>query len=139
MPDQVQCPNCGGYKTDEHSEFVNPKTGKPDLTSGGYCILMLLWLIIYVGLIFVLLLVFRADERNTPGCLISLVMVMIFIWFHIKYVRVGKDAQKFYKYECRICGYHWQWREGQPRPTINVRGDLIEKGEQRLERQHRKE
>ena len=33
---------------------------------------------------------------------------------------------------CYLCGYKWEWQVGTPEPSINVRPDLMAKGEQRL-------
>ena len=35
-------------------------------------------------------------------------------------------------YKCDLCGYAWYWGPGHPLPSVNIRPDLIAKGEQRL-------
>jgi hypothetical protein len=38
-----------------------------------------------------------------------------------------------YNYECRLCGYEWEWRSNTPRPVAIVRPELIARGAQKLE------
>ena len=38
-----------------------------------------------------------------------------------------------YYYSCALCGYQWSWQVGTPWPNVQVRPDLITKGEQRLQ------
>jgi hypothetical protein len=52
----------------------------------------------------------------------------------IEKVEVGKS----YDYYCQLCGYRWTWRTGEPQPRINLRPDLIAKGNQRLEEEEKK-
>jgi hypothetical protein len=137
MANQVQCPNCGGYKVNEDVIGIDSKTGKsfPVL---GYCGFVVLLMVIYV-MVGALWLAVYGNKPTTSSCLMSTVFILLFFWGTYKFNKREKRAWNLYKYECKLCGYQWEWREGQPRPTVNVRPDLIEKGEQRLEQQRRKE
>lgn len=47
--------------------------------------------------------------------------------------RRATTKTKTYTYLCHLCGYQWVWQSDQPWPQVNVRPDLIAKGEQKLE------
>ena len=40
-----------------------------------------------------------------------------------------------YDFQCVICGYKWNWKEGDPLPQVTVRPDLIHMGEKKLQKE----
>jgi len=54
-------------------------------------------------------------------------------------VQISKEAITGYRYYCNICGNRWQWDVGTSLPRVTLRPDLIQKGEQRLEDERRKQ
>ncbi len=135
MPDQVQCPNCGGYKVEKELTFIDQKTGKQD-TGAGFCAMLLLGMLGIAG-VGVLAVIFQNTSLSTPIQIVLLAAILIFLWLTTRGTNREASMDKVYKYECRICGYHWQ---GQHQSKgVTVRPELIEKGEQLLEKQRRKE
>jgi hypothetical protein len=52
-------------------------------------------------------------------------------------LRNVKVVGTIYHYTCSLCGYKWPWRTGEPLPPVQIRPDLIAKGEERLEQERR--
>lgn len=71
-----------------------------------------------VGLIF-----FLVGLLSSAGCIITLK----------NNNKAEKRAYNIYKYHCDLCGFNWEWREGQPLPKVNVNPDLIARGAKKLE------
>jgi hypothetical protein len=44
-----------------------------------------------------------------------------------------KKAGEYHQFNCLLCGYRWEWREGEPWPEVQVRPELIARGTQKLE------
>lgn len=144
MSDQVQCPNCGGYKIDGKILRVDPSTGQ--VIKYGGCFLVVITIMLYVGAVqclwFLLFFlgekIFSGVEINPAIGLLAIAATFVLpffvvIPFYIERNAAKKRAYNLYVYHCNLCGYDWQWREGQPRPKVSVQPDLIEKGEQRLQ------
>lgn len=109
--DQVQCPNCGGYRVYQHvaSSHLETYTKKLDLISrliwGGTVFCSLGLLLLAKGVRDIL---FKGEEPGT--------------------IQVADSYQN----TCLLCGYQWIWKVGDPLPQAQVRPDLIAAGEQRL-------
>jgi hypothetical protein len=117
--DQVQCPNCGGYKVEiTHVEDVREK--EEITVSSGTNIrrwgCFILAGIATFGLSFLFLL-----DRGFREGLVS--------GKGVKHHYVGK----IYYYTCYLCGYKWEWDTRTPRPEVHIRPDLLAKSAQRLE------
>jgi hypothetical protein len=132
MANQVQCPNCGGFKIDQNIYQIDPSTGKRIASGCGT------WFLEFVVSI-VLGLIFSALTQNESMIIVvvPLVFIPLYIWSEIKRSRAKARSYNIYNYECKLCGYKWAWREGTPLPIINIRPDLIAQGEQRLEEERR--
>ncbi len=146
MSNQVQCPNCGGYKTEtvkvedvSTKETVSSDERKRNTTT---------WLkafpvYIVLGLIFISIGVWVNDSGNSPFLICGGIFFIVFPLYMIprsmsqktKRVRIGQ----IYNYYCYLCGYKWSWTSGTSLPKVNIRPDLIEQGNQRLEAEHRKQ
>jgi hypothetical protein len=143
MSNQVQCPSCGGYKVDGKVFRIDPSTGKPPISLGcGFIFQMiLLWTFLLMVEVVLMTIIFPGDHQNTSGTIMGLVayvlpFVVIIPFYRRQSVKINeakKRAYNLYDYRCNLCGYNWQWREGQPRPKVKVKPGLIAKGEQRLE------
>jgi hypothetical protein len=118
MSDQVQCPNCGGYRVQT--------TGVEKIWNREVVYLsedeikqrkrrIIIFGIFTFGLGFLLFSGKHAQEQLRSGTLYK-----------------DKDVGEIYHFTCWICGYKWDWQTGTPKPTIKVRPDLIAAGEQRL-------
>lgn len=107
MAEQVQCPNCGGYRV-ETSEVETLWDPVP------------------------------LDERKKAIFSFPLIapFAILFAVLFPNFFR--KSRGKLYHYYCYLCGYKWAWETGTPTPQVNVRPDLIAKGEQRLEEERRR-
>jgi len=127
MSDQVQCPNCGGYKVSGSAiiEKVFPEEREVRPLGTSYIIffwvLFLTFVILTLGI--GLLFLFSSQIRKPLGGKQELV----------KTSRVAG-----YHYTCQLCGYQWTRRVGTPQPEVHVRSDLIAKGEQRLKEERRR-
>lgn len=137
MANQVQCPSCGGYKSDSTLTLIDPKTGKkvPSTTCGGIILVIAIAFLGGQGIA-----PFIPSDFGIPFIVLTLAIVL-FLSYKIATTPTAaeKRATSHYKYHCNICGYKWEWHEGQPRPKVNVRPDLIAQGEQRLEEERRKQ
>jgi transcription elongation factor Elf1 len=122
MTDQVQCPNCGGYK-------VNTTTDKVDRKSGnavpGCGVLFVLFFFAVIGWLL------GVGLNDAAYALCGLLITGTFIWGLSTYLKA--DKIKRYHHTCWLCGYKWIRREDEPLPPVNIRPDLIAKGEQKLE------
>lgn len=134
---QVQCPNCGGYKTDAEKIRIDPKTGQKFDWIG--CS-QVTWLLVIVSALTTIGFV------TNQGILIALALLLAFLggpalafWSGTKKSQAEKRAYDLYKYYCKLCGYRWEWRKGAPPPKVSVRPDLIQQGEQRLEEERRQQ
>ena len=153
MGDQVQCPNCGGYRTETiraepiYGKLV-PFTDKEKrarwfgwfLFGGAGIPLLLLMSCGLAGLNLV-----GGGGLQGSITLFSLVCFPLFlalIWSGILYFLLFKLSKgtrpveaTIYHYACWLCGYKWNWHLGTPMPEVRVRPDLIAKGEQHLREQ----
>jgi len=143
MSDQVQCPNCGGYKTEEKDRTMTYGAPIPldeSRKKGCHSLWLRSSVFLIIGVVIVSM-IFFADHQSTmalfvlmiylPGALLgSGVLWLMRFWYMRTSSRPVEDV--VYSYCCWICGYRWNWQSGTPLPVVNVRPDLIAKGEQRL-------
>ena len=146
MSTQVQCPNCGGYKTE--TVKVEDVSVKENVTSDERKKNTISWLKafpVYVAIALVLFflggIIKDTDPSGSMLCgTFSIVFILIAV-FMIPYSMTRKTKKirvgQIYSYYCYLCGYKWSWETGTPLPTVNVRPDLIASGEQRLEEEAR--
>ena len=100
MANQVQCPSCGGYK-------VNEEDGSGCASNISTHLILTVftfgvWIIAWI----LIALVENAMKGSRP-----------------------KPDPTLHSYTCQICGYKWTWREGTPRPKVNVRPEFLAKME----------
>jgi hypothetical protein len=135
MSNQLQCPNCGGYKVTSQIGSITksfPLTWEQRSRRIG-CSMVL------TGVLGVVL----QNSLSNGKIIISLIvgmlilisfLVLLFLVFErTRTIVVGKS----YTSTCLLCGYQWQWLEGQPRTDVNVKPDLIAMGAKRLEEEER--
>ena len=143
--DQLQCPNCGGFKNEDKIEYLNLAGGKV-LVPGcnTWIVAFLMAGIVWAGCAFLADLVGLTKSettRNAVQLAIAVLSFVVFLFLLIGGYHGGnksvKEAIKIHNLECRLCGYKWRWQEGTPYPTVTLRPDLIAKGEQELERKAR--
>lgn len=103
MSNQVQCPNCGGFKT--FNLYDQWKEDNPPVIAGGYIIPVILLLIFPIGTIIGLYMLFNQQPQQ--------------------------PAPSPNLYKCQLCAYKWVQKPGQVL-SVNVRPDLIQQGEQQL-------
>lgn len=150
---QVRCPNCGGYRVADHIDRIETDSRKivapPSEPFGFLDFMAVLSILMIIGGI--------AFGILNPGFLIVTVIGILFliiIWVFKRLIRsaTGRDPDDEFKkkhaqfiamtieqhtYNCVLCGYHWSWAEGDARPDVTIRSDLIQKGEQRLREEER--
>lgn len=140
MSNQVQCPNCGGYKIDvEKVESIGTYT-RNDIGTGCLVYLISLFIIlpIYMFLIAVVIALF-----------IMVITIPLAIWLYrgmnsaslsiVNAMRGYVEQAKKYWLKCELCGYAWIWRTDEPYPSIQTRPELIAQGEQKLAADRRKQ
>lgn len=140
MSNQVQCPNCGGYKIDvEKMESIGVyKRNDPGTACLTALVGLFIILPIYLFLIAVVIALF-----------IMVITIPLGIWLYrgmesaslaiTNAIRGYEEHAKKYWLKCELCGYSWIWRTDEPYPTVQTRPDLIAQGEQKLEAQRRKQ
>jgi hypothetical protein len=111
MSDQVQCPNCGGYRVYQQvaSSHLETHTRRSNLGARVFAGVLTFY---SVGLFLL--------DKGTRDALVK-----------------GEEQETTkvadsYQNSCLLCGYLWVWTVGDPLPQVQVRPDLIAVGEQRL-------
>jgi len=141
---QIQCPNCGGYKTSQEIVAIDPKTGNTMSGTGwGGCVMALtIGIIIFIIIALILSAIAGAlnlnieDNPITPICTVSLGMFVGTVSFMMWFSRLSQGVNRGYtRYTCNLCGF--QWDDRHPTPKVNIRPDLIALGEKRLEEERR--
>lgn len=142
MSEQVQCPNCGGFRTEDHGDgsSVNIKA---------------LGLFILVTAIIEFIYVFlhhREDNLEMKIIIVSLIVTFISMGVAIvlglftfiislviptppRFFKIPPREDGSIKYSCHLCGYRWLHSPHAPGPQINVNRELIRLGEERLRRE----
>ncbi len=129
MSNQAQCPNCGGYKTNQNVFQIDPTTGKQP--SGGFSLFLKSIIVLFV--VFGVLSIVTSEEFLTKALIIAFPIFMVFaLWQGISNGKAKQRSYNLYKYQCNLCGYKWEWQHGQPLPKVKVQPDLIAKGEKLL-------
>ena len=123
MENQVQCPNCGGYKVVTETRRINPKTQKESTTTRGQYIAAY-----SIGSVFILL---GIGTHYIFGIISGILVIALFILISI----LNKKMINKYYNACSLCGYKWSRLENEPEPQVVVRPDLMEKGDIELKRQ----
>lgn len=133
MSNQVQCPNCGGYKI---TSAEVPITGKMPVPIWSRVVGAIVGLAL-VGAGFIISSGIGSYSGKgdsdlawvcwLPGALILLPSLLV--------STQPKKVGKYYTFSCLLCGYQWEWREGQQWPKVKVNPDLIAKGAQKLEQE----
>ncbi len=146
MSEQVQCPNCGGYKVSDNSYPIDSATGTPVQKKGPMGCLLLLLIGSLTALVYPV--AFASDGIDDVDEIIVMSMFVGFfvlselLWIMtiIGTIRKNREIDKMlliartaHEYHCYICGYNWKWVEGDPKPEVKANPDLIVKGMQRLE------
>jgi transcription elongation factor Elf1 len=134
MPNQEQCPNCGGYKVTSQKVAVKKVTPIP--MQNRLKVAGALFGAAVVGI----LLALAIGTEWSIGC----GGFLAFSWLVGAFVNLFKTSTTkvigySYDFYCLICGYRWKWREDQPWPKVNVNPNLIAKGAQKLEEEEETE
>ena len=146
MSDQVQCPNCGGYKTEEKDRTMTygaPIPSDESRKKGCHSLWLRSSVFLIIGAVILSMIYFamfqQSNARLAPLGLVVFLTGALFwsgvLWLmRFWYIRTSSRPvqEVVYSYYCWICGYRWNWRLGTPLPVVNVQPDLIAKGEQRL-------
>jgi rubredoxin len=139
MLGQVQCPNCGGYKTKVTNvrsigDFEGVLSKKLPQPIG--CLAFLVGLGLALGWQWWFCSALLSGDILMPliaGVSLLVGSILALRWLSSKYHEVAKE----YSYECHLCGYQWTWRTDEPKSRVTVRPDLIVRGEQKLEEEER--
>ena len=124
MSNQAQCPNCGGYKV---SSSTTPITQKTPISSSNRIIIAVICLVMIGNGLYVI----TTPGADVIGVVYSVPLILgLFGLFKVLFQPTHmKKVGDFYHFVCLLCGYHWEWREGQPRPKVNVRPEFLAKME----------
>lgn len=158
--DQVQCPNCGGFRVSVHSEsFFHRVTGE-DLRlrwterNSNSCLNALVWLPVLMvsacifgvvaGAVAMVGLAVSGNEELSPqlvfasvisGTVAGITSLATMFFMTRPRPALVEQALRRLTYRCVICGYLCTWPERASAQKITVRTDLIAKGYERLERE----
>lgn len=133
MSNQVQCPNCGGYRVREVENVLGSgKWKKAERTRA-----FIAWMAMAVPVIVIgALIVNSSPEELVPSitCGAILLAVPTFLVLNKTATRIIGKVHR-----CDLCGYIWRQLFDEPSPPVTIRPDLIAKGEQRLkEEEHQR-
>lgn len=140
MADQVQCPNCGGFRVETTTKTIDKKTNKEFDFGCAFWFALLFFAILptLFGASIWLAILSGTYESYPSGRVESMLVLPVGLFFLIlmglyilSYIKAEK-IEKYY-YACVLCGYKWSRRADEPLPSVQVRQDLIAKGAQRLE------
>lgn len=135
MSDQIQCPNCGGYKATSQKvsvKQITPISSEQRLKTSG------IYLVVTAVLLVGMLILLAMKSGYATGCGAFALLYLIAMFVSLLKTNTTKVIGSAYDFSCLICGYRWEWREDQKWPEVHVRPDLIAKGEQRLSEEERK-
>jgi hypothetical protein len=129
--EQIQCPNCGGFETIDVPKNMTGSQGKvaeqlPE--SNGFLIfaavLQCLMFLVCFGMAVLTAMNVTIDKKDIPSALAVFALGMIFsagsLWFTIRQLIQPRHLQNEHVpttrhfFECRSCGYKWDWSAGQP-------------------------
>lgn len=133
---QIQCPNCGGFKTKSKKEDMKeemPITREDQRR-------VMAWLALITIIAFLGVTAAQGVKQGTLAALIALVgFGFIYLYETDGGTRKVQKVGKGFLHTCMLCGYKWWWNPGDPKPQVTVRPELIQKGAQRLEEEKEKE
>ena len=143
MTNQIQCPNCGGYKV---TSSKTPLQQKVALSESERRTMKILGLIIFLPMLGLSIFVCLAASIFVTGldagfytfCTIITVASLAGLLGSLYQRNITKVVGHLHHFTCILCGYHWDWQEGQSWPKVHVDPDLIAKGEQRLKEEERR-
>lgn len=145
MSNQVQCPNCGGYRVETVNKADNKVTNREHTDFWFYILIgggiSLAAAIIFVWGIYDSFHRWRSHPVIAAEVVIPIVLTLIGLlamnagWRHSKADQ--KNLILHYYHTCWLCGYRWNRRADEPLPEVRIRPDLIAKGEQRLQEEAR--
>ncbi len=140
--EQVQCPNCGGYKVYSGPRYQNiPLSGSHQFLNnllGILCVYAVSATI--AGITMSILLAVPPG----PGPLATFllfsgagILVGAFVIGIIMQSQRASPVLIGYDNLCNICGYKWYWQIGTPKPTVKIEKDLLKMGDELLGYQER--
>ena len=139
MADQVQCPNCGGYKTEVTVKYI----GVGVLYEFLGCAVVVLTGVLAGGFVLWWFYALASGNILPPLVATGVLLVVAVVGLILQLSRLHKqqyhEVPKEYSYKCHLCGYQWTWRTDEPKPRVTVRPDLIVRGEQKLEEEREEE
>ncbi len=136
MSDQVQCPNCGGYKiktVEVKNIFAERAISLDERKQRAIAFLKMLPASIVLAVISFFSIKTFDSIMSAYFCSSSIIVVALFLILASMYTKTERvRTGQIYNYYCYLCGYKWSWETGTPLPKVDVRPDLILAGEQRL-------
>lgn len=135
MDGQVQCPNCGGYRVSTTTFWAGGRLRRKPSTFGPYWA----WFQVLAGACMVIVgLVIALAASGDPMPLSLGIMFAAIGAFEIVMGVLGMNVKtSHWNQHCILCDYQWKERPGDPKPVVQVRPDLIQKGAQRLQEEDR--
>lgn len=123
----MQCPNCGGFKSEE-------QYGLDDIVKVPFGLLFLIGIVGYFANFYL-----KLNITYDAAKMAAIIIAPILLFLSIIYAIAHRN-----EFRCRLCGYQWNQSKIPAGTQIQVKQDLIEKGnilleQEELERQRRKE
>ena len=121
MDDQMQCPNCGGFRVETKAQSVYCETDKYIPINPFMRIFVAFGAVFGIFIVLPLLLLSKKGREQYYDQLIKGRRKEI------------KQETTIYHCTCNLCNYKWDWNIREPKPEAHIRPDLIAKGAQRNE------
>jgi rubredoxin len=117
LTEQVQCPNCGQYKTVAKQRFYSNRLAVITQNRLFIGLMGLASIFLFGPLAFKLFdILLGPASSNLSFCLAVLAGFSMWVGFSFWSTQLQRKAIRVHRYTCRVCGYRWNWREGTPFP-----------------------
>lgn len=124
---QIQCPNCGGYKTSASTRHVE----KVPVSMLRKVSLLVIGAVIIVG--WRVWIASMGSSVPLESKFVNIFSFALAVFVVIAAATLKRNATTGYGFVCNLCGYTWNWMLGTPLPSVKAQPDLIAAGAQRLE------
>jgi len=139
MSDQIQCPNCGGYKVETLKKEYKKESRsitRTDRLRQAIGLMGIFWVCSLIGGVITAAMGETERLPSIVGAAVCLVPLMGLLVFSAKSRSIV--VATIYHFGCSLCGYRWSWEKGTPIPQANVKPDLIATGARKLEEEERR-
>ncbi len=138
MSDQIQCPNCGGYRvTAKRKELLDPRTGRRAGSCLEVVLLATMQAFLYISVVTPCAVVGVFLQRGRAGVPHALLLLVLgAAMFLVTRAGTAYFTRRYtverLHLECQLCGYRWSWRTDEPLLQYRADPELIQRGAQKL-------